>query len=754
MALKDVVNVFQRNGYFRSGVVFRQYLAPRPGVFMEFPESCSTQLVESLNKRGISRLYSHQHAAYTAAMGGQNLVVVTPTASGKTLCYNLPILDTMLKQPGSRALYMFPTKALAQDQLAELRETTGGLQRGIKVFTYDGDTPVDARRSIRQAAEIVITNPDMLHTGILPHHTKWISLFENLKFVVVDEMHSYRGVFGSHMAHVIRRLKRVCRHYGADPVFIMCSATIANPGELAEKLGGEPFRAVTENGAPGGGKYFIFYNPPVVNEELGIRRSSLNEAQRIAGLFMDQGYKTIAFARSRLKVELLGKYLRERETKKVRARVVRTYRGGYLPRERREIEEGLREGRVDGVVSTNAMELGVDIGELDVCVMSGYPGSIASTWQQAGRAGRRNKESAAVLVASSAPVDQYLVRNPRYFLEQSPEMGLINPDNIIIKAEHLKCACYELPVAMREMADNPETVEILDFLEENRFLHRVEGRYYWVAESFPANEVSLRSVASENVLIIDTTGSRTRIIGEMARSSALTMLYEGAIYLHQNVQYQVHKFDFAGCRAYVRQVKVDYYTDADLAVDFKVLTVFGEDKTPALGKKWGELMVTRMPTIFKKIKYRTHENVGSGPINLPEEEMHTSGFWLSLAPPVVRDMSNQEKEYALMGLANLYQNLAPIFLMCDSNDIGVVPQTKAADTGLPTVFVYDRYPGGTGLSEGLFKVNAQVMQAALELVSQCECRGGCPSCIGPPQLVGEATREKVVNILRQCLRRG
>lgn len=733
------------------GIAFQHYFPPSEGVFLDFPEECAPSLVNAFRQKNVQQLYSHQYEAYMTVLQGQNVVVVTPTASGKSLCYNLPIFDTLLKQPEARALYIFPTKALAQDQLADIHNTLALLDRGIKVFTYDGDTPVDARRSIRQAANLVITNPDMLHTGILPHHTKWISLFENLRFVVIDEMHSYRGVFGSHMAHVFRRLKRVCRYYGSKPVFILCSATIANPVELAEKLTGEKFHAILENGAPSGGKFFILYNPPVVNAELGIRRSSLNEAQRIAAHFLEQGCKTIAFARSRLKVELLGKYLRDKQAQKARPRVIRTYRGGYLPGERREIEKGLREGRIDAVVSTNAMELGVDIGELDACVMAGYPGSIASTWQQAGRAGRRRKDSVAVMVASSAPVDQYLVRNPRYFLGQSPEMGLIDPDNTIIKAEHLKCACFELPFSLEESGDDIETLQILDYLEESRFLHRVEDRYYWVAESFPSHEVSLRSVAGENVIIIDASESPTRVIGEMDRSSAMTMLYEGAIYLHQDGQYQVTKLDLDGCRAYLKRVKVDYYTDADLAVALKVLTVFKEETGFAITKKWGELMVTQVPTVFKKIKYRTHENVGYGPIHLPEEEMHTSGFWLSFRPEVMLDMTNQEREQTLLGLANLYQNLAPLFLMCDTRDIRVVPQVKAVETELPSIFVYDSYPGGTGLAEGLFRVNDEVLRAGMALASQCGCRGGCPSCVGPPQLVGEKTRDMVVRLLARCL---
>lgn len=749
--LKQSIDSLINSDYFKNGVAYQTYIPPQTGEMVDFPPDCMTKLREVLKTRGISQLYSHQREAYDSVMAGQNTVVVTPTASGKTLCYNLPVLQTILKQPETRALYLFPTKALAQDQLSELQDILPWIGENIRVYTYDGDTPVDARRSIRHTANLVITNPDMLHSGILPHHTKWISLFENLKFVVLDEIHSYRGVFGSHMAHVLHRLQRICRHYDSAPVFIASSATIANPRELAERLVGKPFHAIDKNGAPAGGKYFIFYNPPVVDENLGIRRSSINESLRIASHFLNNGFKTICFARSRLKVEILGRYLKDDQKKRVQPRTVKTYRGGYLPGERRDIEKGLREGSIDGVVSTNAMELGVDIGELDVCVMAGYPGSIASTWQQAGRAGRRNRDSVAILVASSAPVDQYLVKNPRYFMEQSPEMGLINPDNVIIKAEHLKCACFELPVRQEEYEKDPEALDILEILQENRFVHRVEDTYYWMAESFPAQEISLRSVAGETVAIMDETEARPRVIGEMDRTSAQTMLYEGAIYLHQDQQYQVVRFDWEGCRAYVKRVNVDYYTDADLAVDLKVLNVAREEEAGGFVQKWGEVMVTQVPTVYKKIKYRTHENIGYGTIALPEEEMHTSSFWIAFKPAVLQDLTNEQKEYALVGLANLVQNLASIFLMCDPQDLRVTPQVKAVETEMPTLFVYDRYPGGTGLAEGLFNVSRDVLKAALELAAGCSCRDGCPSCVGPPQLVGEQARELVVKLLSRCL---
>ncbi|NPV84341.1 MAG: DEAD/DEAH box helicase, partial [Candidatus Aminicenantes bacterium] len=423
-----------------------KYLPPRPGSFNDYPPDVHPRLVEALKKKGFSSLYSHQSQAWQKIREGKNVVVVTPTASGKTLCYNLPVLDCILRDPSSRAIYLFPTKALSQDQRAELDETIELLGEEIKIYTYDGDTPQDARRAIRSQGHIIITNPDMLHSGILPHHTKWIKLFENLKYIIIDELHNYRGVFGSHVANVIRRLKRIASFYGARPQFILSTATIANPRDMAQKMIEEPVELIDQNGAPAGEKYFVFYTPPVVNPHLGIRRSYINEARRIATIFLKEQLQTIVFAQSRLLTEVLVTYLKDDIEKSLKDEgLVRGYRGGYLPVRRREIEKGLREGKILGVVSTNALELGIDIGTLDVAVLAGYPGTIASTWQRAGRAGRKTGKSAAVLVASSAPLDQFIINHPDYFFSSPPEMALINPDNLSILVSHIQCAAFELP---------------------------------------------------------------------------------------------------------------------------------------------------------------------------------------------------------------------------------------------------------------------------------------------------------------------
>src|SRR6202795_3638997 len=478
----------------------------REAKFRPVPGWVTSALSEAYRAKGIQELYSHQALTAELVHDGENVVVVTPTASGKTLCYNLPVLNAVLENTDTRALYLFPTKALAQDQLAELHDLSQRLDDCFGVFTYDGDTPGDARRAIRERGHIILTNPDMLHTGILPHHTRWMRLFENLRYIVLDELHTYRGVFGSHLANVLRRLARIAEFYGSKPQFICCSATIANPGELATQLIERPVEVVEENGAPAGEKLFVFYNPPMVNRNLGIRRSYLNETARVAKELLSRKLQTIVFANSRLNTEVLLTYLQQANPPKPgQAEPVRGYRGGYLPGERREIERGLREGRIRGVVTTNALELGIDIGSLDACVMAGYAGSIASTWQRAGRAGRRSGASCAVLVASSAPLDQFIIQHPDYFFGRSPEHAYVQPDNLEILVNHLKCAAFELPLAPDEKIGNVDLPELCERMTEAGFLHRSGGNWHWVQEAYPADTVSLRSVTSDNFIIIDTS---------------------------------------------------------------------------------------------------------------------------------------------------------------------------------------------------------------------------------------------------------
>ncbi|HEX2946767.1 MAG TPA: DEAD/DEAH box helicase [Clostridia bacterium] len=731
MNLEQMLDYIKASDKIMKNITSWVELPAREAVYTEFPDFIDGRIRAALDRRGVRRLYSHQASAIQAVHDGNSIVVVTPTASGKTMCYNVPVLDAILKDEESRALFLFPTKALSQDQTSELHELITEAGVDVKTFTYDGDTPQTARKAIRQAGHIVVTNPDMLHSGILPHHTKWTKLFENLKFIVIDEIHHYRGVFGSHLANVLRRLRRICNFYGSDPIFICCSATIANPAELASRITGAEVKLIDNNGAPTAKKHIIFYNPPLVNKELGIRRSSLLEAEGLAETLIRNNVQTIVFTRSRLNVEVLVTYLKDiYHGSSEGDRRVRGYRGGYLPNLRREIERGLREGSITGVVSTNALELGIDIGALEACIICGYPGTIASTWQQSGRAGRRSGVSAAFLVASSSPLDQYIINNPDYFFGKSPENGLINPDNLVILYNHMKCAAFELPFENGEKFGVETTSEILSFMEEARLIRHVGDRWHWMSDVFPADEISLRSASNENFIIIDISEPKPVVIGESDRFSAPMLLHEEAIYIHEGVQYQVEKLDFDDKKAYVRRVNVDYYTDANLAVDLKVIDVFRDDTEKPVHRSSGEVSVSSLVTMFKKIKLHTHENIGSGPVTLPELEMHTTSYWVSL-PESIPEMSQTDVQNGLLGLSNILANAAPIYLMCDPGDIRVVYQVRATFTQRPTVYIYDSFPGGVGFSDKLYELHGELFETAAGMVKQCGCETGCPSCVGP-----------------------
>ncbi|MFD1408182.1 DEAD/DEAH box helicase [Kroppenstedtia eburnea] len=748
MNAKMLIEQLKNRVDIRDKVTRWETIPAQPAQYADFPEGLHPDLQKVLRQRGLERLYTHQAAAVKACLEGKHVVTVTPTASGKTLCYNLPVLHRILEEPEARALYIFPTKALAHDQMKELNTMVEALDRGIKGYTYDGDTPPAARQMIRRAGHLVVTNPDMLHQAVLPHHTKWVKLFENLRYIVIDELHAYRGVFGSHFANVLRRLKRICRHYGSDPQFILSSATIANPLEFAEKLVGAPVCLVDNNGAPSDEKHFVFFNPPVVNPALGIRRSSVLEARTLAEELIRNDVQTIVFARSRVRVEVLLTYLQKTLPDQVRG-----YRGGYLPTQRRKIEEGLRKGQIRGVVSTNALELGIDIGELEACVICGYPGTIASTWQQAGRAGRRQGASVTFLVASSNPLDQYVIEHPEYFLQRTPEHALIQPDNLVILVNHIKCAAYELPFTAGEEFGVATTEEVLDFLVEERILHRSGGRWYWMDQSFPAKEISLRSAAQENFVIIDITETgHHRVLGEVDRFSAPTLIHEEAIYLHEGVQYQVEKLDYEEKKAFVRKVDVDYYTDANLAVQLRVLEVERtEVDGPHREKVMGEVTVNALATLFKKIKFGTHENIGSGPIHLPEEEMHTTAYWLTIGEEIAARFGREDLQSGLVGLSNVLSHLAPLYLMCDPRDLGVVTQVKATHSGKPTIFLYDKYPGGVGLSEKLFELHRELLHTSREHILRCPCEEGCPSCTGPAVETGSRGKGLTLTLLDSLL---
>ena len=759
----------------------RHYPA-REAQWAEFPEWVHADLRAAYNAKGIRQLYTHQAETAQAVHSGKNVVIVTPTASGKTLCYNLPVLDAILANDDTRALYLFPTKALAQDQLAELHDVNGRLANRVGVFTYDGDTPTDARRAIREKSHVVLTNPDMLHTGILPHHTRWTRLFENLRYIVVDELHTYRGVFGSHLCNVLRRLQRIARFYGSKPQFICCSATIANPGELASRLIEDDVEVLASNGAPAAEKTFVFYNPPVVNRALGIRRSYINEGSRVAQEFLKHDLQTMVFANSRLHTELILTYLQQANPQQPgRPETIRGYRGGYLPNERREIERGLREGRIRGVVTTSAMELGIDVGSLDTVVMTGYPGTIAATWQRAGRAGRRSGSSCAVLVASSAPLDQFIIRHPDYFFGNTPEHAFIQPDNLEILINHLKCAAFELPIGPEEKFGDVNVQDLCARLAVAGYLHLAGEDYHWTHEAYPADTVSLRSVTSDNFVIIDITGA-PQVIGEVDFPSALTTVHEKAIYLHGGQQYHVEHLDFKECKAYVKQVNVDYYTDAIRHTQVRVLEIAetaraneSRPDAPAL-RSHGDVLVRSQVVGFKKIKFFTNENIGAGQLELPENEMHTTSYWITLERALLEALpyTISERQSGMFGLLYALASVATLLLMCDGRDLGTAigerppapgmeseeftPMrmqeavgTKAKEFFEPNLYLFDAYPGGIGFSEPLFRAHELVVRKTRELIQGCPCDAGCPSCVGPAGDLAPKAKEAALAILdRLC----
>lgn len=745
----QLLDYLKHNPDFASNVTHWQVMPARPAKYDDYPDCFDPALRAVLESRGVKRLYSHQRRALDLAQAGKDFVVITPTASGKTMCYNLPVLSEILRDNESRALYLFPTKALSSDQVAELYEIIKAMDAPIKAFTFDGDTPVSARKAIRQAGHIVVTNPDMLHAGILPHHTKWVKLFENLKYIVIDEIHAYRGVFGSNLANVIRRLKRICEFYGSHPQFICCSATIANPRELAERLTGRPMELIAESGAPTGEKHVIFYNPPVVNRQLNIRDSALKQTFGISRLLLKNGVHSIVFARSRLMVEVLARRLKDQCRNALgEAPNVRAYRGGYLPSLRHQIEQELRAGQVDIVVSTNALELGIDIGRLDVCVLCGYPGTIASTWQQAGRAGRRQGVSALIMVATSSPLDQYIIAHPEYFFSQPPEHALINPDNLYILLNHFKCAAYELPFEDGEQFGDVEaTPELLEYLCEQNILNHVGNRYYWTAEEFPQAGISLRSASDQNFMIIDiSVPGKRRVIGEMDRFTVPMLLHQYAIYLHEGRQYQVEELDFDDKKAYVRAVDVDYYTDANLTVTMKVLDVFRE-KPGVMAKAAGEVLVSSIVTLFKKMKLDTQENLGWGPVTLPELEMQTTACWWTLPDSIADKYTREELQGAMVGISHIIEHIAPVFLMCSPRDIGVVYHVRDPFTNRPTLFLYDNCAGGVGLSDRVYEMDDELFKEARRMLMDCPCVDGCPSCVGPPSDVGAGGKRIAIELL-------
>src|SRR5687768_6429270 len=870
MPLASLLDFWKHDRDTAPNLVTWRTLSARPSQTYPFPTDLPATVKQTLIAAGIHSLYSHQLEAWTHSQAGKNIILATSTASGKTIAYNLPVFATLIQNNDARALYLFPTKALSQDQFSNLQSIQSSTVN-LKSSIYDGDTPQSARLSIRRNARIVLSNPDMLHTGILPHHTNWADFFTNLKFVVIDEMHTYRGVFGSHVANVLRRLKRVARFYGAKPQFILASATIGNPKELAENLIEEPVYLIDNDGSARGPRHFIIYNPPLTDESLGLRKSSLLEGVRLAQDLLRNDIQSVVFARSRRSVEIILRYLQENQSPREASNSqfqrgldtpfkehsglldhqpdsnslisnlqspIRGYRSGYLPHQRREIEKGLRDGSVKTVVATNALELGIDIGGLGAAILVGYPGTVASARQQAGRAGRGLESAVAVMVASASPIDQFLAHHPEYFFERSPEQALVNPDHLLILLEHLRCAMFELPFQKGEGfgAVTAQTIEdYLNFLVENNEAHLSKEKYYWMADQYPAANISLRSASPQSVVLQTTNDERPLTIGTVDGESATWMTHPGAIYLHEAQSYFVQELNLEEHIARLQPIESDYYTEALRSTEVTLLSTSAQAAVPSGDKAWGELQVTTQVTGFRKRRWYTHENLGEEPLDLPPTDLQTTGYWISLSEetvshlreagawtndpnnygpdwPRIRDRVRARDKYTcqvcgalettrqhdvhhktpfrafrapdgspdpsqanrlenlttlcpschhkveqnvrmrsgLAGLAYVLGNLAPLFLMCDTGDLGSHIESVENQTfGGPTVVLYDLVPAGIGFSQKLFELHSELIARALELVRECACADGCPSCVGPGGENGYGGKEEALAILKE-----
>ncbi|MDI6807797.1 MAG: DEAD/DEAH box helicase [Candidatus Eisenbacteria bacterium] len=703
-------------------------------------------IASSLEKLGIGELYTHQAKALELGRAGKNLVVVTGTASGKTLCYNLPVLEKMLEQDEATALYLFPTKALAQDQLRALAlfaSQEPSLDELVRAGTYDGDASQYARRTLRNEGNIILTNPDMLHSGILPNHAKWSRFFSNLSFIVVDEIHTYRGIFGSHVANVLRRLRRVVEHYGGKPTFILSSATIRNPGELAGRLIGEDVSLVDADGSPRGKRTVVFWNPPFIDRARMERRSSNVEAKELLTELIERETQTIVFTKARVTAELIYRYVKEelersrgkkRSHGKSLSSLISPYRAGYLPEERREIERKLFSGELLGVISTNALELGIDVGGLDASILVGFPPTIASTWQQVGRAGRGENESLAVVVAYNDPIDQYLMRHPEYFFKQSPEAAIIQPDNPFILASHLACAAFELPLNPDdEKLFGPLAKPICRLLEEEGKLKEIDSLYYWSSAEMPRGKVNLRTISSDTFTILDSK-KNNEVIGTVDAISAPEVIYPEGVYLHEGESYFVQELDLRAKVAFVEKRDLDYYTQPVIDSSIRVTSWKEKKKEGETEILVGDCTVAWKTTAFKKIKYGSLDSIGYKSLDLPEQVIDTTCLGIILPGELLSEFRNRGKNpwEGLAGIRNLLVTVLPILVMSDRADIGGV--VESSNTGEPTIFIYDRYPGGLGFSEKAYAEVAGILKTCLSLVKECPCASGCPSCVGLPVL--------------------
>lgn len=802
----------------------------KDALWVPFPVAIPDSVQFVLRAMGISSLYCHQSAAWNLSAAGKNFVVVTGTASGKTLCYNLPVISRILEDDFARAVYIFPTKALAQDQYAGLTRWSDQLPPDDRFpcGIYDGDTPTSSRQAIRKNSRIILTNPDMLHTGILPHHTNWVEFFRGLRYIVVDEIHTYRGVFGSHIANLIRRLKRVAHFYGADPQFIFTSATIANPRSLAERLSEESVEVIDQDGAPSGERLFAIYNPPVVNSEIGLRAGVLQESTRLMNDLLAYKIQTLQFVRTRRSVEWMLKFLQLGLGGEPNA--VQGYRSGYLPLERRAVEQDLRSGKTLGVVATNALELGIDIGSVSAVILSGYPGTIASTRQQAGRAGRKQDAALAIFIASADPLDQFLVQHPEYLLERSPEQALIDSDNLLILLQHVRCAAFELPFSEGEKfggLDQQLLMNILNLLTSSNELHKSGKKYFWMADEYPSSQVSLRSSSPETIVLQVEEQGRLTTIGEIDYESALWMVHPQAVYLHAGQSYLVESLDLEKQLARMTTYNGDYYTQPRKETSVEKLQIIESEDLRGYQKSFGDIKVTTQVIGYRKVRWYTNENLGEGEVALPPSELVTTGYWLALSDQIVdtlreqglwtndandygadwnriRTIVRQRDRFAcqvcgvqetgkahhvhhkipfraflsiheanrldnlitlcpqchkraeanlrirsgLSGLSYVVHHLAPLFLMCDINDLGAYaePQSPLVE-GKPVIAIYDLIPAGIGLSKKLYEIEKHVLREARQLILQCRCHDGCPSCVGPGGENGMGGKQETLAIL-------
>jgi DEAD/DEAH box helicase domain-containing protein len=696
---------------------------------------------EILRDEGIERFYTHQSQAIAHARAGRHVVVVTGTASGKTLCYNVPVLEALLEDPNASALYLYPTKALAQDQLRTLeRYHASDKKLSMIAGTYDGDTPPSARRKLKNDANVLLTNPDMLHSGILPNHGTWARFFSQLRYVVVDEVHSYRGIFGSNVAHVLNRLNRIAAHYGADPTYVCCSATIRNPGALAERLTGRPMALVDDDGSPRGPKTFVIWNPPFFGDSNVERRSANVEAARILADMVARDHQTIAFVRARVVSEVIARYAQENlsRTSPSRVQAVKSYRGGYLPEERREIERALFGGELKGVVSTSALELGIDIGSMEGAILVGYPGTIASTWQQAGRAGRGAEPSLVVLIPHDAPIDQYMARHPDYFFGRSPESAVIDPHNPHIVLSHIRSAAFELPITRADFEQYGEYCgPILKILDEDRQVRQQGDKIFWTGPSYPSADVRLRNISDDVYTIIETAppdgeAAPNKVIGTIDEPGAFMQLHAGAVYMHHGETYFVKELDTTKKIAKVQKEDTDYYTQSITEVKINIENEELKKQWNQNEVFWGDLSVTSLTYMFKKVKFGSRDSLGFGALDLPDQKLLTTGMWILPHPAayaLVKEAGRVPRE-GLLGISNVVKEVIPVFAMCDTMDIGASVDSSASHA--PGIYVHDRYPGGLGFALKAYELIDEIMRACLELIDNCPCKDGCPSCVGSP----------------------